>query len=348
MQYLKIFTLICILFGVLGCQSGEEKNVENAAIAKASIPKIDKASYQAAPEALKIWVNARAGTGEPVHWVADGGVYEYPSGKKLFGMTGFDSSTIIWPEEEDGEIIHLTRKTFAYTDVETGEVITEYNGNPVKPIAYPYQMITYRLENGRIYGDVEQGVGERVQQIKAKEGIPYRKMGNTWVYNASVFLDFPLPTGNKYQAWENYDFYIHPEGSVEEPHQMGWQRYGDLPRWYGKGKGIIQLYSWRVESHDEFPPKLLEWAKKNKPNWLSPPKDIAEVRALQKRRRGTRMGRLNSEQYSVAVAVAVFGSSSSGSSLTVYRQPCTVYRQIIELQLLFHSFYLLISIQKLQ
>ena len=49
----------------------------------------------------------------------------------LFGMIGFDSSTIIWPDEEDGEIIHLTRKTFAYTDLETGKVIEEYNGKKV-------------------------------------------------------------------------------------------------------------------------------------------------------------------------------------------------------------------------
>lgn len=241
-------------------------------------------SYVEAPEALQTWVDARAGTGEPVHWVAEGSIFEYPSGKKLFGMIGFDSSTIIWPEEVGGDIIHLTRKTFAYTDAETGEVLTEYNGQPVTPIAYPYQMITYRLENDRIYGDVEQGVGEGVQQIKAEDGIPFRKLGDTYIYNAQVYLDFPLPTGKQYQAWENYDFFIHPEGSVEEPHQMAWERYGALPPWAGMPdtKSIIQLHSWRVESHDEFPEKLLAWAKKDKPQWLNPPKDIAEVRALQK------------------------------------------------------------------
>lgn len=281
MKHLK-FVCGAIFLLILGsCQQATDNVDTVLAKAEKINPVIDKASYKAAPEALQTWVNARAGTGAPVHWVADGGVYEYPSGKKLFGMTGFDSSTIIWPDEEGGEIIHLTRKTFAYTDLETGEVIEEYNGKKVKPIAYPYQMITYRLENGRIYGDVEQGVGERIQKIKAKEGIPFSKMGDTYVYNASVFLDFPLPTGQQYQAWENYDFYIHPAGTVSEPHQMGWQRYGKLPSWYGDGQGITQLYSWRVESHDEFPPKLLAWAKANKPKWLSPPANLAEVRALQ-------------------------------------------------------------------
>ncbi|WP_298503837.1 DUF1838 family protein [uncultured Maribacter sp.] len=286
--------LLLGLFFLLGCKEEKSTSIEKEEEKRTREfvhPSEDKSSYKNAPEALKIWVNARAGTGDAVHWIAEGGVYEYPSGKKLFGMIGFDSSTIIWPDTPEGKITHLTRKTFAYTDVETGEVITEYNGKVVAPIAYPYQMITYRLENNRIYGDVEQGVGDRVQLIEAKEGIPYRKMGNTFIFNAAVFLDFPLPSGNQYQAWENYDFFIHPEGSVEEPHQMSWQRYGQLPKWAGSGPAIIQLYSWRVESHDEFPKQLLTWAKEVKPQWLNPPKDVAEVRSLQKGEAGDGWGR---------------------------------------------------------
>jgi len=243
-----------------------------------------KASYEAAPEALQTWVDARAGTGErPVHWVSEGYVYDYPSGKKLFGLIGFDSSTILWPDSVGGIITHLTRKTFAYTDLETGAVIKEYNGQVVEPIAYPYQMITYRLENDRIYGDVEQGVGDRIQKIPSKDGIPFRKMGNGYIFNAMVFLDFPLPSGTQYQAWENYDFFVQPVGTVDEPHQMTWQRYGKAPRWAGHdGPVITHLHSWRVESHDEFPKQLLNWAKADKPMWLNPPKNIAEVRALQR------------------------------------------------------------------
>lgn len=239
-------------------------------------------SYQKAPEVLRSWVNARAGTGEPVHWMADGAVYDYPSGKKLFGLIGMDSSTVIWPDEVGGKVIHLTRKTFAYTDPETGEVIKEYNGKKVEPIAYPYQMITYRLEDGLIFGDVEQGVGERVQLIKAENGIPSRKMGKSYIYNASVYLDFPLPSGGQYQAWENYDFFIHPEGSVDEPHQMSWQRYGKLPGWAGGTPSITHLHSWRVESQSEFPEQILNWVKEDKPMWLNPPANVEEVRALQR------------------------------------------------------------------
>lgn len=262
-------------FSIAFAQNNQSSNVEYQDVSS-------KASYNQAPDVLRSWVNARAGTGQPVHWMADGAVYDYPSGKKLFGLIGMDSSTVIWPDEVGGEVIHLTRKTFAYTDAETGEVITEYNGQEVEPIAYPYQMITYRLENDLIYGDVEQGVGERIQYIKAENGIPSRKMGASYIYNASVYLDFPLPSGDQYQAWENYDFFIHPEGSVDEPHQMSWQRYGKLPGWAGGTPSITHLHSWRVEDQSEFPEQILNWVKEDKPMWLNPPANVEEVRALQR------------------------------------------------------------------
>ena len=240
------------------------------------------ASRAAAPEVLRTWVDARAGTGAPVHWVSEGGVYDYPSGEKLLGMIGFDSSTVIWPDDPDGTVIHLTRKTYTYTDPVTGEILTEYKGRPVEPIAYPYQLIRYRMKDGRIYGEVEQGVGDRIQRIKSRNGMQVRKLGRgTTAVTASVFLDYPMAGGSRYQAWENYDFFLHSDANVDEPHQLSWQRYGALPPFAGDGNAIYHLLSWRVESQDEFPPALLEWARKEVPTWLRPPADLEEVRALQ-------------------------------------------------------------------
>ncbi len=256
------------VFALASCATSEVEAPETPVVA-------------AEPDVLKAWVDARAGTGDPVHWVSEGGIYAYPSGEQLFGMIGFDSSTVIWPDDPSEKVIHLTRKTFAYTDPETGEVITEYNGQAVQPIAYPYQMIEYRYENGRIYGDVTQGVGDRVQKIISEDGIAARQIGDTWAFTAAVFLDFPLPNGAQYEAWENYDFFISPEGSVEEPHQMSWQRYGALPAWAGGEQAIYHLLSHRVESQDEFPEQLLSWAQENKPQWLTPPTDLDEIKAIQ-------------------------------------------------------------------
>jgi hypothetical protein len=258
-----------------------------AACASSSVAAPASAEFAAAPAAepepdiFRLWIEARAGTGAPVHWVSEGAVYAYPSGEKLFGMIGFDSSRVIWPEDGEGEVVHLTRKTFTYTDAETGEILTDYNGATIVPIAYPYQIIRYRMKNGLIFAEVEQGAAPRIQRIEASHGIEARRLGTSWAFTAPLFLSFPLPGGVQYEAWENYDFFLHPEGSVSEPHQMSWQRFGDLPSWAGSGKGIYHLLSWRVESTDEFPEDLLAWAKADQPMWLRPPADMDEIRALQ-------------------------------------------------------------------
>lgn len=234
-----------------------------------------------AVEALRTWVSARAGTGNPVHWVAEGELYAYPSGEKLFGMIGFDSSTVIWPEDNPNVAVHLTRKIFTFTHPETGDILTEWEGRKIEPVSYPYQLITYRVQNGDILADVEQGVGNMVTRIE-NVGISYRKLGDSHIFNAATFIDLTLPNGDKLEAWENYDFFIHPDGLVEEPHQLGWERYSNLPSFAGGGPGIWRLTSWRVENYDEFPPRILNWAKENAAMWLKPPLSLEEVRKIQK------------------------------------------------------------------
>ena len=186
-----------------------------AAAAPSAVASGSASGRDAATETLRTWVDARAGTGAPVYWLAEGGVYSYPSGEKLLGMIGFDASTVIWPEDPDEPVIHLTRKTFTYTDPVSGEILTEYKGQAVEPIAYPYQLITYRMKNGRIYGAVEQGVGDGVQKIESRNGMQVRRLGRgTTAVTASVFLDFPMAGGSRYQAWENYDFFLHSDESA--------------------------------------------------------------------------------------------------------------------------------------
>jgi len=83
---MKSIIYIGVFFLLFGCKQNERpQDLAEAAEAELKVvhPWADKASYQNAPDVLKIWVDARAGTGEPVHWVADGGVYEYPTGKIL-------------------------------------------------------------------------------------------------------------------------------------------------------------------------------------------------------------------------------------------------------------------------
>ncbi|MCC5867359.1 MAG: DUF1838 family protein [Gammaproteobacteria bacterium] len=232
-------------------------------------------------DSFERFASMRAGEGEPVYWYTIGTVYSYPDGKALFAMEGIDTARRL-PDDEDGTVRQASRKVFFYRDIETGEVLRELNGKAVEPIAYPYQYITYALVDDSIVTYVEQGAGERLQRIGPVENIQLRRIGETMVFSAPLFLDFPTAAG-RYQAFENYDFFIHPETSgLSVPNQLSWVRYGDLPPFAGPGYSIIHLVSWRVDSYAALPKSMREVLESDARQWMAPPRDLEEIRALQR------------------------------------------------------------------
>lgn len=222
----------------------------------------------------------RTGTGEPVYWYTIGTVFSYPDGAALFRMEGVDTARRL-PGGTPTRVEQASRKVFFYRDVVTNEILREVDGKPADPIAYPYQYITYELDSGSIVTFVEQGSGARVQRIGPVDNITLRRVGETLVFSAPLFLDFPA--GNtRYQAFENYDFFIHPEDSgLSVPNQLSWVRYGDRPPFAGPGNAIIHLVSWRVDSYQALPASMREYLESDAPLWQAPPRDLAEIRKLQ-------------------------------------------------------------------
>jgi len=232
------------------------------------------------PEIFKTWISARVGDGGPVYWYSVGTVRQYPSGKIVARMEGFDAARMV-KSEEPGKVHQLSRKTYIYRDPVTNARLNEANGQKLEPLKYPYQFMTYWLEGDRMMSIVEQGVGARIQKFGPSSGIFAQKLGDTIAFTAPVFLDFETPRG-KYEAFENYDFFIQPKGGVMEPHQLSWVRYGDIPPALGGGKGIMHMVSWRVEKFDDLPATVKDYVRAEAPLWLEPPKSIAEIREIQK------------------------------------------------------------------
>jgi hypothetical protein len=231
-------------------------------------------------QSFERFASMRAGEGEPVYWYTIGTVYSYPDGRALYAMEGIDTARRL-PDGEDGTVHQASRKVFFYRDLETGEVLREADGQTVEPIAYDYQYITYALVDGAIVTYVEQGAGPRLQRIGPVENIQLRRIGETLVFSAPLFLDFPTGAG-RYQAFENYDFFIHPEDSgLSVPNQLSWVRYGDRPPFAGPGNAIIHLVSWRVDSYEALPASMREYLESDAPLWKAPPRDLAEIRKLQ-------------------------------------------------------------------
>ena len=226
------------------------------------------------------WLKTRIGEGEEsVYWSCFGEVYSYPDGELICYMVGADMGNRkqITPDS----IIQLSRKIFIYVDPETGEAYDTYDGNKVRHIQYPYQLISYVKDGDDLRTWVKQGAGDRIQTIGPGTGISARRMGSNTVYSAPLFLDFETPRG-KYEAYENYDFIYNPNAeSTVDKYQMTWVRYGDKAAFAGKGKGVIQLIAHRVDTWDELPQALRNYINDKAPMWKAPPADEQEIKDIQ-------------------------------------------------------------------
>lgn len=228
------------------------------------------------------WVDMRiSDEKKTTYWYCYGEVYSYPDGKLITRMEGVDLGKMFRLAKDS--VLQLNRKIFVYTDPITNEVLSEFGGKPVSHIEYPYQQITYALRNNKLVTYVTQGKGARLSKFGPGYNTTARKVGKKWMFSSPVFLNFPLPNGKQYEAYENYDFVVDTkQKATQDKYQLTWVRYGDLPVWAGGGKGVIQLVCRRVDSFEALSAPLKKHIREKAPLWLNPPKDLNEITELQK------------------------------------------------------------------
>jgi hypothetical protein len=224
------------------------------------------------------FVKMRVGEGEPVYWYCIGEIYEFPSGKLIAKVEGIDTAKVVKSESTETKVLQLSRKIFFYRDPVTNEILREYNGQKVEPIAYPYQMITYELRDGKMYSTVIQGKQPRIQKITSEGKNIVRKFGDLIVISSPLFINTP-----NYKAYENYDFFIEPEGIKRAPrYQLSWNRRSFLPSFFGGGDSVFQLVAYRVEKYEQLPASIRQVLEKEAPMWMKPPENLKEIEDLQR------------------------------------------------------------------
>jgi len=230
------------------------------------------------PKDFDDFTTMRIGRGEPIYWYCVGEIYEYPSGKLIAKVEGIDTARVVKAESGPTKKLQLSRKIFFYRDPAGGQILRQWNGKKVEPIAYPYQKITYELKDGRIRATVVQGKQPRVQTIESAGTFHIRRFGSTTIFSTPLFLDLP-----SYKAYENYDFFFNPKatGSAGK-YQLTWNRRGSLPPFFGGGDSVFQLVSYRVDRYRDLPASMREALESDGRLWMSPPKDLAEIEELQK------------------------------------------------------------------
>lgn len=229
------------------------------------------------------FVSMRTGDGDPVYWYSVGTVRAYPSGETVAIMEGFDTARNVRNEATPDTVYQLSRKTYIFRDPKTGERISEVDGKPVPPIQYPYQQIEYTFEGDRLVTNVEQGRQPNVQRIGPGTDVAARWLGDGVAqYTAPLYLDFPLPGGGNYEAFENYDFFIQPDAvDAAARYQLSWVRYGTSPPFNNGEPVIMHMVSWRTDSFEALPDSIKTYVREEAPLWLEPPKDFAEIETLQ-------------------------------------------------------------------
>jgi hypothetical protein len=225
------------------------------------------------------WVTMRVGAGEPVYWYSTGTLRAYPGGELLATIEGYDTARLLPAESTAERALQASRKVYRYLDPESGEPMRDGDGEPVPPIAYPYQFISYELDGERMVTWVEQGAGERLQRIGPGDSIRATAMGDGVLFSAPLFLDLDTPRG-PYQTFENYDFYYPPGGALDGSY-ITFVRYGDAPAWASARKAVMHMTTQRFDRYDAVPADFRRWIEESMPLWRQPPADLADIRRLQ-------------------------------------------------------------------
>ena len=233
-----------------------------------------------------VWGKMRLGLGsgpgsnsDGVFWVGGGSLYHAYSGEILATFEGFDIGKGI--QISDNHIRQLSRKIFWFRDANTGEIMTEYEGKPVKPIVYDSQMIDYhRGDDGSITYSVEASLrllkgALPNMKITSQMAGPHQMM-----INIPVFLDVPMPEemgGGRYQAWEFYDYNVDPTFPSDRPPTAVWCRQGSVPPFNMDSKAVLRFTGHRCDSYDDLPERMRMEVESSYPHFKEPPADEDEA-----------------------------------------------------------------------
>lgn len=239
------------------------------------------------PDPFEVWGKMRLGLGsgpgsnsDGVFWVGGGALYEAYSGKQLAIFEGFDIGKGV--QISDDRIRQISRKIFWFRDPITEEIMTEYDGKPVKPIIYDAQMIDYhRAEDGSITYSVEASL-RLLKDALPKMKITSQMVGpHQMMINIPVFLDVSIPEergGGRYQAWEFYDYNVDPSFPSDRPPTAIWARQGSVPPFNTDSEAVLRFSGYRVDNYDELPERMRVEVERSHPHFKQPPRDVEEVR----------------------------------------------------------------------
>jgi len=218
------------------------------------------------------FVTMRAGDGSrPVYWYCTGEMRSFPEGKTVVMLEGLGSDRLVRDARDPNLAYQLHREIFIYRDPATGQVVRELDGMPVIPIAMPYQFVTYRLAGTDLEVFVEQGSGERLAKL-GPLSVAVRQAASGAVYSVPLFVQ------RQGAAFAHYDYFFDAAGH----HRVSWIRFDDWVRPPASTRRVMHAVCSRESRFEDLPATIREYVEKEAPQFKEPPRDLEEIRRLQK------------------------------------------------------------------
>lgn len=301
-------------------QTVTSNNNNSSNDSRQKLQKLSLAPEQKEEDSFDVFVKMRAGLGNEkgssdiVYWTGEGELYESPSGKLIAKVDGVEVSKGIYYvddninsnngiDDKTGHVRVFSRKIFWFRDKDTNEIITQYNGRPVSPIRYDWQVFDFQRgsilpnkENSRWYVNILPTVVKSKRNPPDIMPITARTAGapNQYWFQAPIFIDLEIP-GGTYQAWEFYDYCMDSTFPTNRPPSMSWTRNGYVPPFIlpptkndnkdnnnknDNHTGVMHFHSYRVDSFDELPTQIQNMIENEYSLFRYPPYDMEEIERL--------------------------------------------------------------------
>jgi hypothetical protein len=232
---------------------------------------------------------------KPAFWIGIGQLLSAPSGKPLATIEGFDVSSAVRINKDT--VRQFSRKIFWYRDIHTNEIITEFEGKPVRPIKYDWQVFDYKRgvanpmhpsqseeAHAPIHPSIVSSMGSTSGSVPCMPITPKYAGSHILTYQFPLFIDIQTEK-IKYRAWEIYDYTV-PLGDSHDgnlPPSICWTRQGDAAPFCVNGEGVMHITGHRVKTFEDLPLSMRELIEGSDEYSLfkNPPRDMEEVSKLQ-------------------------------------------------------------------
>jgi hypothetical protein len=238
---------------------------------------------------FELFAEARFGPpdGKPRYWYGKGPVRDPQTGKTIYIFEYYDTVRHIIDPKNPNKRYGIVRKLDLFRDKDTGALLETFEGRPVKPWVFPYQLLELEFKDGKMLLTVTQGAGEFVRTHKFPES-NIERFGDFWhVTFPGHFKTRRAEIPDRYSTSTMTSLFIGCEANCGAYPRYQWNQSGvsTLAPWAGGDGtklGYMAMSGARFEKYEELPKGVRETIEKHFPGFREPAKDLDEVRALQR------------------------------------------------------------------